>query len=436
MAMSQCRLIVARPSAEGEPAPLDAHEDHPAKKLLENFAGGMGGQAELLDSVGTYFTVPGEFILIGSDSDPEHPWRAYSSSELRNGGRSLTVRTADGGTGDWVVPPELLTTAVRVFRPYPRFSWQADSPARAALPILTEIMMYDARLRASTISRLTGAGFLLLPEGLTLPGLEAKDDGDDDGDPTMRLLMEVMKTAIGDQDSAAAKVPVIGRGEPEDIAAVRWITFWSELDDKIMELRDSAIDRLAVAVDMPAEILKGLGDTQHWTGSLITDQWVGHYLSSQMTTLCGSLTTGYLWRNLDPTERDVIVWFDASSLRTRPNQGQEAQALYDKFAIGPDTLRRANGFDSGDAPTPNELLYMLLVKATERDPAALNAVIQNLGLPALKIPLPTVSGSVPSEEPGSRPGNPAVAPQISEPEIGSQPSGTSPPGAPNPPDPR
>lgn len=51
------------PSSSGPPTRLPA--DHPASKILAEFAGGRVGQADLLDRLGLHLTVAGDSVLIG-----------------------------------------------------------------------------------------------------------------------------------------------------------------------------------------------------------------------------------------------------------------------------------------------------------------------------------------------------------------------------------
>jgi hypothetical protein len=132
--MSQCRLVIARVT-DGEPAPLNIGTlenpgpdvDHPAQKLLENFAGGQGGQAALLDMMGVHLTVTGESILVGAldttepNGSPVSDWAAYSPEQVASRNRTITIKMGDSSNDDVVVDEDkdgLL--AVRVWIPRPR----------------------------------------------------------------------------------------------------------------------------------------------------------------------------------------------------------------------------------------------------------------------------------------------------------------------------
>lgn len=373
-AMSQCRLVIARVQANGEPAPLKPDEDHPAKALLQGFAGGAGGQADLLDAIGVALTVPGETILVGA-LDPREGLKddflrmqAYSTEQVSQRNGTAVIHMDESTRADRTIQltkPALTedgeevevdsASAIRIWRPHPRFSWQADSAARSALAVLQEIAGYDEHIEASRLSRLAGAGIFAVPEGMTLPGL-SEDDLDPVGneDPFLALLMQVMSLAIRDRKSAAAMVPLLMRGTPEDIQALTHLTFTTPFDEKVADLRDRAISRLASAVDMPDEILTGMGDANAWVGALITDDWKKGTLQTLMGFVCGSLTTGWLYPALVATGSgdvgsDIIIWFDDSSVRTRENTGPEALGIFDRGGINMSALRRALGYDDQDS---------------------------------------------------------------------------------------
>lgn len=398
-AMSQCRLVVARVT-DGEPAPLNIgtvdvpgpDADHPAQQLLERFAGGQGGQSALLDMLGVHLTVTGESIAVGSvDTTEENEsklaeWATYSPEQVKAQNKVITVKLGDSMQDDVPVEEEKDgVTAVRIWRPHPRYSWQADSAARAALGAMQEIIMYDQHIESSAISRLISAGMLFIPDGMTLPGLPAEDEGEDvEVDPFMRFLMQVMSIAIQDRGSAAARIPILLRGDAADGEAIRHITLDNPFDEKVLELRDAAIRRLAVAVDLPAELLTGLGDTQHWIGALITQDWVNNYLQTMMSLACGSLTSGWFQKALKKVDAggdnsDLIIWFDSSSVRVRENIGPETQWSWENGLVSDDTARRVFGFDDSDKPTPEEEKRHLLVSMVTKSPALAPFILPLLG---------------------------------------------------------
>lgn len=443
-AMSQCRLVIARVDANGEPQPLDIgtdvdpgpDADHPAVALLSKFAGGQLGQAALLDAAGGLLTTTGEGVIVGklnpNDADPTDDFdrlQMYSTEQVKSTVKQIVVRTDESTSADRVVDEEDGYIAIRVWRPHPRFNWMADSAARSALTILREIALYDDRIYATGISRLAGAGIMFVDENVTLPVSRSDDEPAEDAgeiDPFMTLLMEVMSLAIKDRDSAAALVPILAR-VPDVTKAAELMTFDTPFDDKILELRDGALRRFGVSVDMPPEILSGFGALQHWTGALVSQDWVNNYLPALMSLACGSITQGWLYPALvaeghGDIEADIIVWFDSSSVRTRENTGPEAQAAYDRGEINGDALRRALGYDGGDKPTEEEFLQQVLktlvLKGSPLTPLFMSklgytftpdelAAAQEIGAVAA-VPAPTLGGVGPGAGTGEVPVEPGA----------------------------
>lgn len=452
-AMSQCRLVIAKVDANGEPIPLDVgtkdnpgpDAKHPAAVLLNKFAGGPGGQAALLDQMGVLLTTTGEGVLVGkldpneaSVADDFDRMQLYSPNQVTNRNRAITVKLDEGSRADRTVSEEDGYTAIRVWRPDPFESWRADSAAKSSIPVLREIALYDDRIRATALSRLAGPGLLFINEDITLPVSMSDEEPQEDGtlDPFMVLMMEVMSTAMQNQDSAAARVPILIRAADPDSAA-KLLTFDSPFDDKILELRKSALARFSTAVDMPAEILEGIGAMTHWTGALVSEEWKRSYLPELMGLFCGSLTSGWLLQAMaraghGDAPADVIVWYDDSAVRTRENGSSDAQAAYDRGELSAAAFRRIFGYDEGDAldPTTEEGRRQLAMMIVLKAPAMAPVLADLLGLGDLDWSKIAPGGTTPfggeaQSLPGQNPNTGVVSTAKAvrqEPNVGSQPT--------------
>jgi hypothetical protein len=136
---------------------------------------------------------------------------------------------------------------------------------------------------------------------------------------------------------------------------------------------------------MPAALLTGLEDTQHWSGALITQDWVNNYLQALMALVCGSLTSGWLQRALTLTQgagdySNLIVWFDSSQVRVRENIGPETQWAWENGLVSDDTARRILGFDDSDIPTPEEKLRHVLIDMLQKSPVLAPLIFPVLGI--------------------------------------------------------
>src|SRR6185436_20091701 len=85
-----------------------------------------------------------------------------------------------------------------------------------------------------------------------------------------------------------AMVPTEALGKNEHLK------FWSELDDAVVEMRDAAIKRLALGMDVPPEVLLGVADANHWNAWLSEESAVKAHLEPKLSVLAYAFTEQYL----------------------------------------------------------------------------------------------------------------------------------------------
>ncbi|WTW95407.1 hypothetical protein OG216_19385 [Streptomycetaceae bacterium NBC_01309] len=373
-AMSGARLFAGRRADDGtvEPAP----SEHRASEIVSQIAGGPDGQAALLGAFGRHLTVPGEgWIVVRPNAEvlspdsPEdgHTWNVLSISEVRQQSGKLTAEI-DGvdvaipeGDADNVDPDS--PVAIRVWEPDPERAINADSPVRSSLDLLEELQLLNAAVKAIARSRLTGRGILLVPKGTRFPSTPgAQGDAEDD---LIDVLMTIAETAIRDPESAAATVPIILEVPAESIPEFKRITFESDFDDLAIKLREEAVRRFATGLEIPAEILLGLGDVNHWGAWALTSEAIRLGIEPRLATVAYALTQQWLRPLLEAENVEEwhrwLVWYDTAPLRVRTNRSETAIQVHDRGAISDAALRRETGFDEADAPA---------VPRTKKRPAA------------------------------------------------------------------
>jgi hypothetical protein len=350
-------------------------ENQLAIDVMAALFGGEDGQSEMLRSLGVHFTVAGEAYIIGVDDEDEDDWYVIASTEIKRGGdgtfsvKGLKLEIVEGSS-----------LVMRLWRSHPRKPWKANSPTRAVLPILAELEKLTMHVAAQLDSRLAGAGLLLVPSEMSFPKLPtqssaADPDAEDSSSPAnagaqafIDMLIEVMSTAIGDRSDASALVPIVLQVAGEYLEKVQHLKFWSELDEKAIELRNEAIRRLALGMDMPPEVLTGVADVNHWGAWQIDESSIKAHSEPLLKAITSSLTSGYLHRvleaeGMDPeTARTFTIKADTSQLRMRPNRSKEAIELYEHGELSAEAMRRENGFDESDAPSEEERRNFLLWK--------------------------------------------------------------------------
>jgi hypothetical protein len=434
------RALLVPSLIPGTPGDDPAPDDSPVgEQALAMLGGGAAGQAQVLLDIAIHLFVAGASYLVGepAEDDPEGEgplvsWNVYSTDDIASAGAdSFRVRDESTPGGYRSLSPAALV--VRIWRPHPRWRWQADAPTRAALPALREVALLSGRVRAEALSRLAGAGVFVVPSEASLPPTRDPVTGAEVHRDLLDVLVESMTVPIGDPESASAVVPLLLRVPGALADAVRHVSFATPFDERIIELRDSAIRRVATSLDMPAEVLLGLGESNHWSAWQIEEAAVTIHVEPTLDLMCYGLTVGFYRPVLEALGvADVegrMLWYDSSALRLRPDRSEDAVGAYDRLLIGTEATRREVGFDETDAPAPAEFLRMLGVKLALADPA--NALVYlrmgGIDVGAAVVVAPSAPAAPPAlpaaPEAPAAPGPPAAGPPASPPEPAQLPSG-------------
>lgn len=382
--MSRVKLTV---TFQGKPT-----TNQVALDALASLFGGPEGQAEMMRLLGINFTCVGEGYVVGQP-DPKtglDDWSVIASVEITKNGETILVEQE---------PLDDQGLAIRMWRAHPRKSSEADSPSRALMPVLAELVMLTQVVNAQGSSRLTSSGILWIPQEIEMPALpvgEMDENGDEPvesvqlnaADGVTQRLVKIASIAIGDRSSAAANVPFVIAAPGEHLEKIQKTEFWSGFDEHAMKLREEAIRRVGIGMDMPPEVLTGTGEINHWGAWSVEEAAIKSHTEPLAQIIVDSLTTGYLkpWMEENGVEGwdDYAFEGDTSELRLRPNRSKEALELWDRGAISIETLLKENGFDpETDRPEEAERIMFFLMKVAEKTsatPAQLAEALQQLGV--------------------------------------------------------
>lgn len=424
--ISRVRLVAAELSPIGEePVPLEG--SHPAAQAMERFAGGTGGQAQLMREITIHDSVVGEGWMVG-EADPilgEH-WFVASADELRSNakGTGFELREGEDDRRGWR-PLEANSSVIRIWNPHPRYGWRADSDARHAMSALLELDLISKRIIAEIVSRLASNGVMLYDKGrLSLPSTNQPPDGADQVDPFAEMFVAAAGAGINDPMSPEAVIPIpIGfdLGDATDVdpkLLMQHIVFSGAMDEKLLAERDSAVKRLATSLDMPPEQLLGMGDLNHWGAWQIEESGIKIHISPTVERFAYGITTGYLHPYLQaadepvtgPNGRPVVVWYDPSEITVRPDRSTNTLAAYDRNEVSGDVLRREIGLsEDGDKPSDQER-KLWIENYLGRQPATAAGVLAAMGGDEITQP---VTEPIEEEQP-DRPEVDAGAPETSE----------------------
>lgn len=371
-AVSRCRLVASALDATSG-SPTGRTDDAAVQAIVRDIAGGVTGQAAILRRFATLMTIPGEGFIAIIVRDTEHgtgeEWHVLSREEITRRNNRITLLLPDGGTHPFNTEQDHL---FRIHEPHPRNSTEPDSPARAALPILREIVRMGQNIEGAGKSRNAGNGMVILPQEISMPAT-TPPRGDAPGLPApapatvvrtdargvMQALNDAMSTAISDPASAAALVPLFLQAPGEYLDKIRHITFSSEVTETSLKTREAAIRRLALALDVPPEVLLGIGSTTHWNAFIVEAEAIKLHIAPLLERICDALTRCVLWPMLrsegHPDPESQVIWYDTAGLALRPDRGADADAAFDRGTITRDAYLRAKGFnpdsDSHDLST-------------------------------------------------------------------------------------
>lgn len=376
-AISRVRLIAAEFMPGGdEPIPIT---EGPIADLVARFAGGIGGQSQILGETAIHLNVPGEGWLCGVEDDfGEITWRVYSADELRvrkveNNADRYQVRVGEN-TRAWETLPED-TLVVRFWRPHPRWGWKATSRAAYALGAMKELDLINRRIIAETISRMAANGIILYDRGkLSFPELPTPVSAES-VDPFAQVLVDVGSKGVADPTSAQAtiKIPIgadLGDSDLKVSDLIEVIDLSNPFSERMLDQRRAAVTRLATALDIPAEQLTGLGDMNHWGAAQIEEAGIKVHITPDMEMICHAFTEGFLYPTLlaeglaltGPRGGRAVIWYDPSEIVMRPDRSKEALEAYDRGELSGAALLRELGFSESDQPDEDELERIIELK--------------------------------------------------------------------------
>ncbi|AHB79328.1 portal protein [Mycobacterium phage JAMaL] len=338
-------------------------------EIVRNMAGGPLGQSQLLKRAAECLTVPGEHrivLLDQGDKNPDgsvrHNWYVVTNDEVKNkGGGKTDIELPDGSIHEYRKNRDVM---FRVWNPRPRRAKEPDSPVRACLDSLREIIRTTKKIRNASKSRLIGNGVVFLPQELSLPSAHAPTADNQPGAPVpvvtgvpaadelSNLLFQTAAAAVDDEDSQAALIPLLATVPGEHLQKIFHLKIGNEITEVEIKTRNDAIARLAMGLDVSPERLLGLGsNSNHWSAWQIGDEDVQLHIKPVMEVLCQAIYREVLVATLkaegiDPDK--YVLWYDASGLTVDPDKTDEATAAKEQGAITHEAYRRYLGLADDD----------------------------------------------------------------------------------------
>jgi len=367
--------------------------------LADTLFGSPPAKAEALRTLGINLTVAGDAYIIGrgTDDPDSDEWFVVSCSELKRWGDNVSLYWPNGEKERLDPANDII---IRVWNPHPRRMTWADSPTRAAMPMLFEIERLTRFVFAQIDSRLVSAGLLPIPKEISFP------EEDDDLTGAEALTSKLMRTgaaSLKGEGTAAGVVPTIVEMPIDALGKINLIQFTSELSRQALELRAEAIRRFALSMDIDPSILSGAGEANHWGAWQIVEGQIKVHIEPLMTRICDALTSAYLQPALKALKikpEKYVFHFDTAPLTVRPQRLKDTLELYDKGVVSAAEVLLAGDYAITAAPEEEETVRRLIVELMLRDPALISmpAVRQLAGISEEMLPADAVV--TPQQGPG------------------------------------
>lgn len=392
----------------------EATENATVRAIAEGILGGPAQRSQAQRTMAINLGVPGEFFILvrAMPGDEDDQWMVLSTTEIDGGnGKDVYYHCPfEKGERTRLTPDDML---IRVWTPHPRQYLAANSNVRALLPTLNEIQRASMNIASRLDSRLAGPGILFIPQELDFP-----TESDDPPGVTgfSAALTRAMAAALNDPGSAAAQVPIVVQIPGEFLGQVQRVTFESPIADQVIELRDKGIQRLAIGMDLPAEMVTGVADVNHWGAWQVEESTYKTHLAPLLDRIADALTTGYLIPALTaagvPDPEGYALAFDVSALVSRADQFAAMKTLYDERLVSGDALLQTAGVGDDMKPSDEEAQRRLLEELVMGAPTLLAdpRVAEALGLSA---PVDEAAAGLPAGsavDGGSSPPGETVAP--------------------------
>lgn len=330
-----------------------------------------------------------DLAKIETDPNRENPiWEIVAVTEIRKTGQGDGTVWSVRLDNDYWVDLDTDDPVIRMWSPDPEKRREAWSPIMSMLTTLQEIEWETLNIFAQVKSRLMSAGIWFLPNNLTFPqpppdsieGGEQAIAGLNEAELFMLALAESSMQELGADEVA---FPTVVTADPLALEAVnkeKLIQFWSEIDDKVVQLRADAIRRFALGMDlMPEDTLgsSGLavtgaggsaGSVNHWGVWANEEKTISLHAEPALDEFVGTLTNSVLRLIVPGTP--LVIGYNSSSMRMKQDRSKEALELNARGLLKDEVTLREVGFDpDNDMMDPEDRKIWLLTKLVSGSPS-------------------------------------------------------------------
>lgn len=386
-AMKRIRYYPAVLNDAGEPEEV---EEGPLRDLFDRIHDPGGTtMMQLASNYGRLSFLVGDGYLMASEQEGDEVWEYLSPLELRplRGTKPREYERNDGLEKRTLVEAGELdqiggdrVRVWRLWRRHPARSGLSDAPVLSVLELYALLERLTLAAGATSGNRAALRDMIYIPDEVSLiGGSDPSDPGVDEDmmeDSFMREFIESLTTAIKDPGSVEAISPLLmrgpavfapdGGGNPIPYAQlIARIQLGRDNPYFEADAWDKVIQRIALGLDMPNEMVTGTGKVNHWGGWLLDEQGFRQHVAGVVEDFCEDIGSAYLRpaaeaEGIDP--QTVVVWYDPVAAIAHPDEGPTAKDAWDAGAVSREFYRNAIGATDEDAPTEEDEAFLLELK--------------------------------------------------------------------------
>jgi len=277
-------------------------------------------------------------------------WQSFGKADYKQEGKKpLEVRGPDGKFREL----DASWRWFRIYREDPSDQYAAWSTHKAMLDLMEAWYVHQLADTAVATSRLAGAGILYMPndEFVDIPVHDGGEPEPGSQAHFEQRLRGAMTDSLKNRGTSDAFVPLIMFGSSEYADGIRHILMERSDDAKgFGERMDSYRARYGGGVEIPAEVVTGMGDANHWAAWKVDQNTWQYYLLPLVQVAVDALIKNFVTpvaAELGSTA-NVSVEVDATAVIVKPDRTDAAIRLYTVGALRAEAALEAAGFDAID----------------------------------------------------------------------------------------
>lgn len=274
-------------------------------------------------------------------------WEAYGKEDFKYADKKpLEVKQADGKFrplgNDW--------RWFRIWREDDSDRFRAMSCHEPMLDLCESMYLHQLADAAVAQSRLAGAGILFIPND-EFTDIPVEDGGEPEPGTQQHFedrLRGAMAGSIADRSQQDAIVPLVMFGSAELADSIKHILMERKDDAKgFYERMSGYADRYGNSIDLPKEVIAGMGQTNHWAAWKVDQNTWQYYLRPLGQVVVDALTL----RFIRPVAQElgssslITAKINAQEVIVKPDKTDAAIRLHSTNALSAEAALRETGFD-------------------------------------------------------------------------------------------